>query len=149
MLIYRKQLRVLRPPAYRIGVTVATALLLVGAVLAFGVDTHSKPVDARIGNPVPPSQESTARGKMLFQQNCIVCHGIDGRGDGPAAVGLSPAPSDFRLHTPLHTDPQFYGFIATGYPASAMPSFKDAFSATDIWNLVNFLRSAFSDAPTQ
>ncbi len=149
ILIYRRQLHILRPPAYRVGVTIATALLLAGAVLAFGVHSDSKPVDARVGNPVPSSPASIDRGKMLFQQNCVTCHGIDGRGDGPASVNLSPAPSDFRLHIPLHTDPQFYAFIAAGYPGSAMPSFKDSFSDTDIWNLVNFLRSAFTEAPTQ
>lgn len=149
ILIYRKQLNSLRPPAYRIGVTAATALLLAGAVLVFGVHTHSKPVDATKGNPVPTTADSVARGKMLFQQNCIMCHGIDGRGDGPESVDLSPAPTDFRLHIPLHTDPSFYAFISDGYPASAMPAFKGAFSETDIWNLVNFLRSAFTEAPTQ
>ena len=50
---------------------------------------------------------------------------------------------------PLHTDPQFYAFISNGYPGSAMPQFAKTFSETDIWNLVNYLRSAFSEAPTQ
>lgn len=150
ILLYRKQLRWLEQPGYRIGITFATALLLAGAVLAFGVDTHAKGQgNLAAGNPVPSTQESVDRGKTLFQQNCIQCHGIDGRGDGPDAASLSPAPTDFRLHMPLHTDPQFYAFIANGYPGSAMPKFASALSETDIWNLVNYLRSAFSESPTQ
>jgi copper transport protein len=150
IVIYRKQLRWLQQPGYRISMTVAAALLLAGAVLAFGVDTHAKGQgNLAAGNPVPSTQDSIDRGKMLFQQNCISCHGIDGRGDGPDSVNLSPAPTDFRLHMPLHTDPQFYAFIANGYPGSAMPQFANVFSETDIWNLVNFLRSAFSEAPAQ
>ena len=43
---------------------------------------------------------------MLFQQNCIQCHGVDGRGDGPEAANLNPPPTDFRLHIPVHTDPR-------------------------------------------
>jgi mono/diheme cytochrome c family protein len=30
-----------------------------------------------------------------------------------------------------------------------MPAWREQFSEEDIWNLVNFLRSTFSDAPTQ
>ncbi len=149
IILYRKQLRWLQQPGYRISITIATALMLAGAVLAFGVSQHSPPTNATAGNPVKSTAESVDRGKLLFQQNCLVCHGIDGRGDGPGAAELSPAPTDFRLHMPLHTDPQFYSFIANGYPGSAMPQFAKAFSETDIWNLVNFLRSAFTEAPTQ
>ena len=149
IILYRKQLRWLQQPGYRVTITVATILLLSGAVLVFGVSRHSAPTNASAGNPVPPTKESVDRGKALFQQNCIQCHGIDGRGDGPDAANLSPAPSDFRLHTPLHTDPQFYAFISNGYPASAMPQFAKALAETDIWNLVNFLRSAFTEATTQ
>ena len=149
IIVYRKQLRWLRQPGYRISISIATVLLLAGAVLVFGVHTHAKPTNATLGNPVKSTVESIDRGKMLFQQNCIVCHGIDGRGDGPESASLSPAPTDFRLHMPLHTDPQFYAFIANGYPGSAMPQFAKAFSETDIWNLINYLRSAFTEAPTQ
>ena len=149
IIIYRKQLSWLQQPGYRISIAIATALMLAGAVLAFGVSQHSTPTNATAGNPVKSTADSVDRGKLLFQQNCLVCHGIDGRGDGPGAAELSPAPTDFRLHMPLHTDPQFYAFIANGYPGSAMPQFAKAFSETDIWNLVNFLRSAFTDAPTQ
>src|SRR4029079_15852030 len=96
IVIYRKQLRWLQQPGYRISMTVAAALLLAGAVLAFGVDTHAKGQgNLAAGNTVPSTQESIDRGKMLFQQNCIQCHGIDGRGDGPDSVNLSPAPTDF------------------------------------------------------
>jgi copper transport protein len=149
IVLYRRQLRWLQQPGYRISMTVATALMLAGAVLIFGVHSHTTSADPTIGNPVKPTAESVARGKDLFQQNCIVCHGIDGRGDGPESVNLSPAPTDFRQHMPLHTDPQFKNFIADGYPGSAMPKFASAFSETDIWNLVNYLRSAFTEAPSQ
>ncbi len=149
IILYRKQLRWLRQPGYRVSITVATALLLAGAVLAFGVHSHSNVGNATAGNPVKPTAESVARGKELYQAGCISCHGLDGRGDGPDGIALSPAPTDFRLHMPLHTDPQFYAFTANGYPGSAMPAFAKTYSETDIWNLVNYLRNAFSDAPTQ
>ncbi|HET6615893.1 MAG TPA: copper resistance protein CopC [Dehalococcoidia bacterium] len=146
--LYRGHLRGLSRPMYRGALTAGAAMLIAGIVLAFGVHTHTKAQDERAGNPVPPSQASIARGRELFQQNCVSCHGVDGRGDGPEAAGLNPAPTDFRLHLPLHTDPQFYAFIAKGYPGSAMPGFENAFSEEDIWNLVNFLRS-FGDTPSQ
>ncbi len=148
VLVYRRQIHVLNA-GYRTTVTGATAVLLAGAVLAFGVGTHSTAADPTAGNPVKPTQDSIARGKLLFQQNCVQCHGIDGRGDGPQAAQLSPAPSDFRQHMPLHTDPQFYAFIHDGYAGTAMPAFGSAFSPTDIWNLVNFLRDAFTQRPSQ
>ncbi len=36
---------------------------------------------------------------MLFQRNCASCHGIEGRGDGPAAAALDPRPSDLTRST--------------------------------------------------
>jgi copper transport protein len=149
IIFYRRQLRWLRRPGYRAGMGVATLLMVGGAVLIFGVHTHTTVANPTAGNPIKPTAASVAKGKDLFQQNCIVCHGIDGRGDGPGAASLSPAPTDFRQHMPLHIDPQFFTFVAEGYPGSAMPKFKGTFSDEDIWNMVNFLRSAFSEAPSQ
>ncbi|MEX2227498.1 MAG: CopD family protein [Dehalococcoidia bacterium] len=146
--MYRKQLQMLAQPAYRASLTLGAVMLVAGGVLAFGVHTHSEAQDARAGNPIAPTEESVGRGRELFQQNCIVCHGVDGRGDGPQAADLNPAPTDFRLHLPLHTDPQFYAFIADGYRGSAMPAFGEAFSEEDIWNLVNFLRT-FGETASQ
>ncbi len=39
-----------------------------------------------------------ARGKKLFQTNCELCHGVDGRGTGPGAKGLQHAPADLNNH---------------------------------------------------
>lgn len=33
-------------------------------------------------------------GRALFAENCAMCHGASGRGDGELAAGLDPAPSD-------------------------------------------------------
>jgi mono/diheme cytochrome c family protein len=41
------------------------------------------------------SSESTgADGRALFVENCAACHGIEGNGDGPEAVGLATRPAD-------------------------------------------------------
>jgi mono/diheme cytochrome c family protein len=34
-------------------------------------------------------------GKNLYDTKCQMCHGADGRGDGPAAAALNPKPADF------------------------------------------------------
>ncbi len=128
---------------------VAPKPVFAGAVLASGLHQHSAAPNPTAGNPVQSTSASVAAGRTLFQNNCVQCHGIDGGGDGPEAPTLSPAPTDFRLHMPLHTDPQFFAFIHNGYAGSAMPAFGSAFSATDIWNLVNFLRSAPTAPPSQ
>ena len=38
--------------------------------------------------------ETTNAGKILYMQHCVTCHGVDGKGDGPAAAGLSTTPAD-------------------------------------------------------
>jgi len=36
------------------------------------------------------------KGKALYQGKCMICHGANGKGDGPAAAALSPPPKDFN-----------------------------------------------------
>jgi len=45
--------------------------------------------------PITPTQASS--GQQMFNTYCAVCHGTDGRGDGPAASALKEAPSDLTL----------------------------------------------------
>lgn len=41
-----------------------------------------------------------AEARKYFKQNCEMCHGADGKGDGPGAANLSPKPQDY-------TDPKW------------------------------------------
>ena len=41
------------------------------------------------------------RGKEIYENKCQMCHGANGKGDGPAAVAFSPKPQDFA-------DPKFW-----------------------------------------
>ncbi|MBM3925220.1 MAG: c-type cytochrome [SAR202 cluster bacterium] len=91
--------------------------------------------------PFPPNAESLAKGKALYQQHCIACHGVGGRGDGPAAGGLSPPPLDLTVHVPLHTAQELLGFIENGIPGTAMPAFDDVLSYEEKWHLINYIKS--------
>ncbi len=71
----------------------------------------------------------SVRGKELYQKKCAVCHGTEGRGDGPAAYLLYPRPRDltsgkFKIRsTPtLPTDEDLLRTITTGIPGTSMPS---------------------------
>lgn len=77
----------------------------------------------------------------------MTCHGQRGRGDGPAGITLEPPPADLLLHVPEHTDGELYYFVTVGFPSSAMPSWRDALSATERWELVHYLRVLAAGAP--
>ena len=48
----------------------------------------------RAAGPVSSAQDGTHRG--LFREHCVVCHGLEGSGAGPASQFQDPYPRDFR-----------------------------------------------------
>ena len=43
---------------------------------------------------VPIQQTSAASGQEMYKTYCAVCHGLDGKGNGPAAEALKVPPTD-------------------------------------------------------
>jgi mono/diheme cytochrome c family protein len=46
---------------------------------------------------VPVQPTSPTSGKQMFTQYCAACHGVDGKGNGPAATALKQKPVDLTL----------------------------------------------------
>lgn len=92
--------------------------------------------------------QEPGRGQALFERHCAVCHGPKGRGDGPAAYLLNPAPRNFasgkfRLVSTKNGAPTPADLIATikrGMPGSAMPPWE-WLAEEDLWNLADHVRS--------
>ena len=113
------------------------------AALAARAAAQGNPEAAKMKNPVATSAESVAAGKALFAKNCRFCHGADAKGDGPMA------PKD--THPPNLTDAKWsrgssdgeiFAVIRDGAgPKFDMKGYKGKMSETDMWNVVNFLRS--------
>jgi copper transport protein len=134
-------------PVYTLG-----ALVIMGLVLGYVISNHLHspltPEEATRNNPVPDDAESIARGRMLFQNNCTICHGESGKGDGPAAATLSIPPANLYDHIPYHPDTFFFNVISNGL-SGIMPGFEGQISEEDRWNILNYLRATFSATPAQ
>ena len=92
-------------------------------------------------NPIPRTADSIARGRQLFEKDCAVCHGAQGRGDGPAAASMPRRPDDLGkiAGPPIFPDGVVVYRIANG--KRLMPAFKAALSEDELWDLLNFIRS--------
>lgn len=51
---------------------------------------------------IPIEKVSPADGKMMYGSYCAPCHGIDGKGNGPAASALKAAPTDLTKMTQMN-----------------------------------------------
>ena len=95
-------------------------------------------------NPVPKSPESLARGREMYQLHCLVCHGEQGRGNGPVGQKFVPQPMELNLdYVQLQPDGQLFYTISHG--SIAMPFYRQAMSAEDRWHLVNFIKEVFGE----
>ena len=101
-------------------------------------------------NPFLPDESSLKIGQQVFTENCAVCHGEAGRGNGPAAAGLSLKPPDYgNGHLDIHTDGDIFYWIQNGISqGSPMPAFKDKLTDDQIWNVVNYVRRLRNEAGT-
>ena len=100
------------------------------------------PMDYQImeRTPIIPDQESLQSGSAIFQRQCAVCHGEQGRGDGPAAKGMNQKPANFldREHSAIYGPGEKFWIIGNGSGETGMPAFSDL-SLVDRWHLVNHI----------
>ena len=114
---------------------------LVGVVLVFNTQQTGTGETNTVTNPFPPTAGSLATGRQVYQQHCQSCHGVDGRGDGPAAEGLDPPPADLVVHVPLHFDKAMFNFIENGIPGTAMAPVGDELTDEEIWHVINYIKT--------
>ena len=99
--------------------------------------------------PIPATADAIARGRAVYQEpmRCVSCHGARGRGDGPLAPSLTPAPADLVLHVPQHPDGELFWYISRGSPGTSMPAWDTVLGEEDRWSLVHYLRDLAAGAP--
>lgn len=93
---------------------------------------------------LPSPQETQSQ----FAHHCTSCHGLEGRGDGPAAGHLLPGPRDFigspfRYSSPgeepEHVLADLERTITHGVPRSAMPGFGGVLTESQIAGLARYV----------
>ena len=84
---------------------------------------------------LPAQTPSLARGAEVYQANCASCHGTLGQGDGPAARGLEPKPTNLAHGAGLmdRSPLDYYRRVTIGVVGTAMPSFELRLPAQDRW----------------
>jgi len=95
--------------------------------------------------PVAPlgAASSAARGATVFRAACTSCHGAAGRGDGPAAAGLTPPPADLTDRTAMgnKTRLDLYRQLLLGVAGTAMPSFERTLPDSDRWAVAAYVQT--------
>jgi mono/diheme cytochrome c family protein len=145
--------------------------------------TFAPPLSPRITHPEPPSEidfkgttikilglenplradaanqaKSVQEGKIIYFQNCFICHGADLDGRGQFAQAFNPPPPPFRGTDTIAQLPESYVFwrIAKGWrglPAgatpwdSAMPAFDDILTQEQIWKTSLYIYDATGNKP--
>lgn len=94
-----------------------------------------------IKNPVAITEESLRYGKLMYETNCIVCHGPQGYGNG-YVVGdqkypMPPVLTSERVRN--WEDSEIYHVITNGQ--GRMWSYKNNLTTLERWAVVNYVRA--------
>jgi putative copper export protein/mono/diheme cytochrome c family protein len=97
-------------------------------------------------SPTNFAAASIVRGAALLPAHCAVCHGTEGRGDGPGAKGLPVPPADLTAaHLWGHSDGELFWWLSHGIEAPegglAMPGFAGTLSEDQRWALIDYIRA--------
>jgi mono/diheme cytochrome c family protein len=130
--------------ARALGICAVLALSFAFAGRAAAADDYKPwvaPEDARkVKNPAPANPENLAAGEQVFRDNCVLCHGEKGVGDGVGAKALKVKPANFtdaKLMS-AETDGSLFWKISAG--RGPMPPWKDILSDKERWQVVDYLR---------
>ena len=94
----------------------------------------------------PRQAPDLRRGETLFVQHCAACHGTHGKGDGPLAKGMDPAPRNFHDDSRMRQRSLYglYNTITLGVGGTPMRAFGEL-SESDRWALAFFAAGLRAD----
>jgi len=110
--------------------------------------TESKPAaeaktnsDAAKTNPVKTSPTSLSSGKKKYGQDCAMCHGKEGAGDGDLAEDMHLKLRDFRDASTLKdlSDGDIYSIINNG--KGRMPKYTSKLTPEEVDKLVDQIKA--------
>lgn len=130
---------VLRAPVIAGIVILGMTLTSIAGIIAAAQDN---PDAAKINNPVAATPESIAAGTQVYQRYCRSCHGSNAQGG--SGSDISPPAPDLTGSVWKHgsTDGEIFYVIKNGVPPELnMEPWGDRINDTNIWNVVNYLRS--------
>jgi mono/diheme cytochrome c family protein len=130
---------------------IVVSLIVVSGLVgwALGGGQRNVPEEAKkIKSPIDATAESIASGKKLFDRQCSVCHGDDGKGNTDMVGSLPKKPADLtRKEMEAVSDGEIFWLMANGLPQSGMPSFRTKLSDNEKWQVVAFVRNLSKPKP--
>jgi mono/diheme cytochrome c family protein len=115
----------------------------------------AEPTQPVVPGPEPSmTPETLARGAELYDGlGCFDCHGVTGKGDGPAAPtlkdsdGLPIRPNNFTrgIYKGGGGNVDIYMRFTTGMTGTPMPSYEMVIDEADRWALVYYVKSLAGD----
>jgi len=140
----------MRRPFLNAAVTLAVAALLGLAQICLAQASPSPaqspeawkaPAEVKqLQNPVKTDGRTVERGKMLYREHCVPCHGKSGVGDGVMAKKMGYKPANLTLERlNQQADGEIFWKVSKGRPP--MPEFETQLSARERWDIVSYVRT--------
>ncbi len=120
---------------------VAIALLFFGSNSIIAQKNWAVPEYTKgLKNPFAGNTAATAEGKVIYEQMCVLCHGITGEGNGEGGLSLEKKPANFLTLKNIadDTDGEIFWKITVGKPP--MSSYDELLTEDQRWQLVNYIR---------
>ena len=118
------------------------------------------PLDDRIREdmpktvPIQPTADNMVAGAQIYRQNCAFCHGLNSQNSTVAPHMYPEAPQLWQAHgsrsvVGVSDDPpgETYWKVANGIRLTGMPSFNQALSSTQMWQVSLLLANAEKPLP--
>jgi mono/diheme cytochrome c family protein len=90
-------------------------------------------------NPYHATAQTLEEGKALFQTYCAVCHGKQGKGDGPISGKIPPPPSYVSDRLMQFPPGRVLHVITMG--TGKMPSYAAQLSIEERWKIVTYVHT--------
>ncbi len=102
-------------------------------------DTEAERAGRELLNPYQPTARTLAEGQALYQTYCLVCHGPQGKGDGPIAGKIPPPPSYTSQRVLPFPAGRIFHVVTMG--SGKMPSYASQLSADERWKIVTYVKT--------
>ncbi len=86
-------------------------------------------------------------GRGIYTQNCAVCHGLEGYGNGPNAISLEKKPPNFtRPYYKQYSDEMWFYRTSEGVVGTRMPRWAETLTEEQRWYVVAYLKTLPQDS---